>query len=390
MTTPLVFNCHLICYDDFGPDELCVSIKCGHVMHSKCMNEWISKQNTCPYCSVSTTLNDIVKVQYDDTINDFFSGYYKGKYEEICKQIEEGKVNTRRYSPTGQDTMGKLELDVIRQKNKRLTDQLYHKIVSGSNFISQRGLEDMIHMETASKNEKINSLKFMLSQETEKNNPNIKGILYQAKVYELEDKIKFQKEEKNKCLQKVAHLQLQYNKLASENKILREKYLTLDVCQELKNKIKNQTEIINDLTRKNEALKKQKQNHKNIVDKINEKADQKYRDLYIKYQDLKLHSESMENQSELFEKKEREFYAFHRNIISLATKISLSDNKTEELLRLFIKEKTNSNSDLWKKTSDSIFTMYKKLTGLVEMDMLMHQSAAKQHTELPKESGKNQ
>ncbi|CEF66226.1 Zinc finger, RING-type domain and Zinc finger, RING/FYVE/PHD-type domain-containing protein [Strongyloides ratti] len=393
MAVPLVFNCHLICYDDFGPDELCVSVKCGHVMHSKCINEWINKQNTCPYCSISTTIHDIIQIYYDETVSDLFSGYYKGKYEKLQKQIEDEKVKKsetlEKYTYETDDTEKDLNIQIIKQKNKKLTNLLYYKIANESKFINQDGLESLVQMEIASKTEQIDFLKLQLLQEKEKSDSNIKEILYQVKFHELEDKIKYQKEEKNKCLQKMANLQLLCNKLINENYILREKYLTIDACQELKNKIKSQTEIINSLTKENEYLKRQKQNYNKLIQKINEKADQKYRDLYIKYQDLKVTSEAMESKSELFEKKEKDFYGFHRNIILLANKLVPIDIKTDDSLRLFMREKVSLNSDLWKKVSDTIFNIYKILTRVMEMDILMHESAGKEHSHSSKAFKKN-
>lgn len=44
-----------ICLEIFGElddDTLLCSLKCGHSYHKKCVNDWLSKDNSCPNCRI--------------------------------------------------------------------------------------------------------------------------------------------------------------------------------------------------------------------------------------------------------------------------------------------------------------------------------------------------
>uniref|UniRef100_A0A0N4ZG62 RING-type domain-containing protein n=1 Tax=Parastrongyloides trichosuri TaxID=131310 RepID=A0A0N4ZG62_PARTI len=93
MSVPSVFNCQLICCSDFDKDQLVVNTKCGHLFHSTCLYKWIQIKKNCPKCSIVTTMNDIIRVYYEDTLNNQFSKYYKDKYMNLLEEIQYDKSN---------------------------------------------------------------------------------------------------------------------------------------------------------------------------------------------------------------------------------------------------------------------------------------------------------
>jgi hypothetical protein len=49
-----------ICLEIFGElddDLLLCTLKCGHSYHKKCVDDWLSKDNSCPNCRIKILLN---------------------------------------------------------------------------------------------------------------------------------------------------------------------------------------------------------------------------------------------------------------------------------------------------------------------------------------------
>lgn len=42
----------IICYEQFTQNSMCISLKCAHVFHSKCINRWLKTSWVCPVCRV--------------------------------------------------------------------------------------------------------------------------------------------------------------------------------------------------------------------------------------------------------------------------------------------------------------------------------------------------
>ena len=45
-------NC-TICLEEFNNDEEIIKLKCNHLFHSKCIDDWIKKNQSCPLCRVN-------------------------------------------------------------------------------------------------------------------------------------------------------------------------------------------------------------------------------------------------------------------------------------------------------------------------------------------------
>lgn len=39
----------IICFDELIDTEI-KKLKCNHIYHNKCINDWLNKKNTCPIC----------------------------------------------------------------------------------------------------------------------------------------------------------------------------------------------------------------------------------------------------------------------------------------------------------------------------------------------------
>jgi hypothetical protein len=39
-------------FEELDEDLLLCTLKCGHSYHKKCVNDWLSKDNTCPNCRI--------------------------------------------------------------------------------------------------------------------------------------------------------------------------------------------------------------------------------------------------------------------------------------------------------------------------------------------------
>ena len=51
-------------FEELEDDSLLCTLKCGHSYHKKCVNEWLSKDSTCPSCRtiILNNMNKFIKV----------------------------------------------------------------------------------------------------------------------------------------------------------------------------------------------------------------------------------------------------------------------------------------------------------------------------------------
>ena len=40
----------IICFSDFNKNDKIKILKCGHIYHKECINEWFKKKELCPIC----------------------------------------------------------------------------------------------------------------------------------------------------------------------------------------------------------------------------------------------------------------------------------------------------------------------------------------------------
>jgi hypothetical protein len=93
-------NC-CICIDTFEKGDNMVTTPCGHVMHNKCLTQWLLTNNNCPMCRFTfgedtefEHVNHIYNVNFtNDIISQYSSTIAESleEIEEIIKQINETK-----------------------------------------------------------------------------------------------------------------------------------------------------------------------------------------------------------------------------------------------------------------------------------------------------------
>ena len=50
-----------ICLDDYKEGETIVKLKCSHIYHKSCLEKWLLKHNSCPYCKTEINPSDYKK-----------------------------------------------------------------------------------------------------------------------------------------------------------------------------------------------------------------------------------------------------------------------------------------------------------------------------------------
>ncbi|CEF62352.1 Zinc finger, RING/FYVE/PHD-type domain-containing protein [Strongyloides ratti] len=339
-------------------NELAVNIKCGHVTSLNYMKEWINNHKTCVICSNESSLNDVVKIYYDNTINEKYSKYYREMLEKLQRDWEYLKIDNDICSSTIKLNIDRLEYEVEYKKNKKLKNLLYQKIEDGSDFIDQNAIEDLIQLEMKTKDEEINILKLKIFDALSSQKISKEKIINKEKIIELENKLKYQEEEKNKYVSKLCVLEDEYNKLEKENLLLKDMTSKMDCIEKLERKLKHQEERIIALKKENEVLNKDEKHRNEAISKLNKKLEKKTCDLQSQYQELKMITELLEYKMQSFDDIERNLYEFDKNICKLMTKIVPSALLTEEPFLTFFNKPQKIGSPIWQMISKKIFSKY--------------------------------
>uniref|UniRef100_A0A0N5BHR0 RING-type domain-containing protein n=1 Tax=Strongyloides papillosus TaxID=174720 RepID=A0A0N5BHR0_STREA len=337
--------------------ELSVNTKCGHGMEINTMKEWVAKYKQCPYCLIPSLPKDIIKIYYEDTINEKYYEYYKGKYEETMR-ISERKVENNCFTDK-ENIIDKFDLEMECKKNRRLKYLLNKEIGNGTDYKSHNAMEDMIKIEINTKNEEINILKLKIFEEQTNTISKDKNQAIKNKVLDLESKLKHHENEHFKYFSRLYQLQEEYNKLENENNFLKKQTKTMESIKELNDKINNQTAVIDNLTNKNESLIKEIKSHEKMIDKINKKNEKKFNELDNQYKELEKITEVLERNVESFDDKEKIFYEFDKKICNLFPVFN-QKNKTIQMSRnTFLMEQQKLGSLAWKKVGDDIYSRIK-------------------------------
>ncbi|CEF62353.1 Zinc finger, RING/FYVE/PHD-type domain-containing protein [Strongyloides ratti] len=362
MNNQLLFDERTTLNSSFYTNELCVNTRCGHSTEIKIMKKWVTTYNKCPYCFITSKPNDIIKIFHEDTINEKYGEYYENKYKELKKYLDEMSKN--KHFNEKENTIKNFEFKVECKKNKELNKLLYQKIENGYNFIDQNAIEDMIQIEMKAKDEEINILKLKIFEANDSSMLDEKDVANTNRLYKLKNSLRHYKEETIKYLSRLQLLQEQYNILNKENIVLKDKCSKINDLQELKDKIGNQMEIIDNLTNKNEVLTKEAQNHEKINERQNKKIEKKFHELNNQYQELKNKADILEKKIKSFDNDEKEYYKFNKTLCDIIPDFNYK-NKTLELSRsLFLNEQQKLGSPVWKKVEDDIYFGIKKFVDL--------------------------
>uniref|UniRef100_A0A0K0FEX9 RING-type domain-containing protein n=1 Tax=Strongyloides venezuelensis TaxID=75913 RepID=A0A0K0FEX9_STRVS len=335
--------------------ELSVNIKCGHGMEINTMKEWITKYKQCPYCLIPSLDKDIIKIYYEDTINEKYYEYYKEKYEEMTS---ERKVENNFFADK-ENIMDKFDYEIEYKKNRRLKNLLNKEIGNGTDYISLNAMEILIQMEINTKNEEINILKLKLFEEQTNTILKDKNQTIKNKVLKLECNFKHYQNENHKYFSRLNQLQKEYNRLEEENNFLKIQTTTMESLKELNDKINNQTAVIDNLTNKNESLIKEIKSHEKKTDKINIKNEQKLNELDNRCRELEKITEILERNSESFDDKEKIFYEFDKKICNLFPIFNYKNKTIQSSRNTFLMEQQKLGSLAWKKVGDDIYSRIK-------------------------------
>jgi len=64
-------DCCSICLDEFDDEKKIIKLKCNHQFHEECINDWLKKKSSCPYCR--TYLKDTINILYKQAKTIFFN-----------------------------------------------------------------------------------------------------------------------------------------------------------------------------------------------------------------------------------------------------------------------------------------------------------------------------
>ena len=90
-----------ICHEDinFSDEEISV-LRCGHLFHKRCLQQWLDTDSTCPECRSEVTRNNFV-MKIFPSVNEDSDLVYKGSSDEtktILKIYEDSQKNYRKFS----------------------------------------------------------------------------------------------------------------------------------------------------------------------------------------------------------------------------------------------------------------------------------------------------
>uniref|UniRef100_A0A0N4ZNV8 RING-type domain-containing protein n=1 Tax=Parastrongyloides trichosuri TaxID=131310 RepID=A0A0N4ZNV8_PARTI len=220
---PPIFNCQLICYQDFTEKDLCVNINCGHLLHYVCMKRWLNISHSCPKCSIPTYPDEIIKVYYDETLNNMFSNYYRGKYEKLKEKVDSDlkiddstNIKDNKNSCIKDDTTNEEKIlnqertiknlikkqENLQERIIQLTDDRARQLFCVSNQLSRLINIESLKRKISNQRTEINNLKSikemleiqnneLLDEINEMSNQESRIITLENKVYNQRNNIKF-------------------------------------------------------------------------------------------------------------------------------------------------------------------------------------------------------
>ena len=150
--------CCSICLNDLNFSNHCISVlKCGHVFHYDCLQEWIRTSKTCPECRCQIGKNSLVKKIYPKVSEDN-ADIYNGNSSEskvlfdllaknnecsqkaVCKRIVELEKKNKEQETELNELKGEVEklqqgLEVAQNNIKSLHEENCNLNVAVENLI---------------------------------------------------------------------------------------------------------------------------------------------------------------------------------------------------------------------------------------------------------------
>ncbi|KAI1699301.1 ring finger domain-containing protein [Ditylenchus destructor] len=89
-----------ICLEDLQQEPTCSPSTCGHVLHSKCMKDWVKKNPRCPVCNARVSTRGMRELYFSEDVGDSLKTE-KEALERKVFGIPTGIFGTWGFSDTG-------------------------------------------------------------------------------------------------------------------------------------------------------------------------------------------------------------------------------------------------------------------------------------------------
>lgn len=108
-----------ICLDNFDNERFAVAIRCGHVFHEDCLQQWFRSNQACPKCRLSVPPNTMCRLFFNYTgIQSVAATTYSSQVSRIEKPVD-------------------LNCDDILEKINELQIAIYRADVNRKSFVQR-------------------------------------------------------------------------------------------------------------------------------------------------------------------------------------------------------------------------------------------------------------
>lgn len=113
-----------ICLEEFaGSNERKIlTPKCGHLFHENCLNDWLSREVSCPQCRLTVTHSDLHQVFLTDTSrrrSSIFNSSLCQNYREVQDDLMTQQENNRKEMADL-----KVEVEELKKENGMLKEEV--------------------------------------------------------------------------------------------------------------------------------------------------------------------------------------------------------------------------------------------------------------------------
>ncbi|KAI1699223.1 ring finger domain-containing protein [Ditylenchus destructor] len=116
-----------ICLEDLQQEPTCSPSTCGHVLHSKCMKDWVKKQPRCPVCNARVSTRGMRELYFSEDAGDSLKTE-KETLESKCQELSEHIKNrdaeniaVRKELASNQERLKKSQAEIGRLIRKKVS-----------------------------------------------------------------------------------------------------------------------------------------------------------------------------------------------------------------------------------------------------------------------------
>uniref|UniRef100_A0A0N4ZUE5 RING-type domain-containing protein n=1 Tax=Parastrongyloides trichosuri TaxID=131310 RepID=A0A0N4ZUE5_PARTI len=164
-----LFKCQLFCKKELFGDELAVASTCGHIFHFDCFKKHLEKNCHCPTCFNECNVNNLIKINFIDIINEPFASYSKTFFDELKnKGVSSDNLDSR-------ENIFRFEKTSYENKYNLIKNLLLSMVSDSSKMMDQKNKDKLMDIELSVTNKEIEILKKIIF-ELETKNKNEKGV----------------------------------------------------------------------------------------------------------------------------------------------------------------------------------------------------------------------